>query len=222
MKRMGQPPTAAPHGSATLGSLLLLCLLGAAASTLPACRGNESESPPVHLNPNMDSQPRYDPQAESKFYEDRRTMRQPVEGTVAKGNLDDNEAYTFGREGDRYVMKLPMPITEPLLLRGQERFNIYCTPCHDKVGEGHGTVAKRGYPAPTNLQDDRVLKMTDGQIYTAISQGIRNMPSYAGQISVADRWAIVAYVRALEFSQNATPEDVPPDQRASLKVEAKQ
>lgn len=218
MKRMGQPSTAAPSRLGALAPFLLVSVV--AASGLAACRGYESENPPVHLNPNMDSQPRYDPQAMSKFYEDRRTMRTPVEGTVAQGNANEDEAYVHGREGDKYTAKIPVPITEDLLKRGQERFNIYCTPCHDGTGSGNGIVVQRGYPAATNLHDERVRKMTDGQLYVAIAEGVRNMPSYAGQISVADRWAIVSYVRALEFSQTASLEDVPADKRASLQVEA--
>jgi mono/diheme cytochrome c family protein len=183
---------------------------------LSACRGQSSDAPPVHMNPNMDSQPRYDPQSESKLYEDRRSMRVPVEGTIPKGHLNEDEAYANGKDGDRYVLKIPVPITEQMLTRGQERFNIYCTPCHDKMGTGKGMVALRGYPPPTDLQEPRVRSMSDGQLYAAIAFGVRNMPSYGAQIPVADRWAIVAYVRALELSQNATIEDVPAEKRASL------
>ncbi|MDW8249133.1 MAG: cytochrome c [Myxococcales bacterium] len=185
-----------------------------------SCRGQESEQPPVHLNPNMDSQPRYDPQAESKFYEDRRTMRQPLEGTIARGNFYENEVYATGKEGDQYVAKIPVPITEAMLQRGQERYNIYCTPCHDATGSGQGLVVTRGgYPAATNLNEAYSRTMPDGQMYGAIAYGVRNMPSYAAQIPVDDRWAIVAYVRALQFSQNATIQDVPADKRSGMPVE---
>ncbi len=195
-------------------SLLLL-------AALAGCRGQESDQPPVHLNPNMDSQPRYDPQAESKFYEDRRTMRHPVEGTVARGNFYENEAYATGKDGEQYIAKMPVPITEAMLQRGQERYNIYCTPCHDATGSGKGLVVTRGgYPPATNLNEEYSRTMPDGQLYGAITYGIRNMPSYAAQIPVDDRWAIVAYVRALQFSQNATAQDVPADKRGGMPVEA--
>lgn len=190
-----------------------------AASAAAGCRGQESDQPPVHLNPNMDSQPRYDPQAEAKFFEDRRTMRQPVEGTVAKGNHHENEVYASGKNGDLYVAKMPVPITETMLKRGQERYGIFCAPCHSNIGDGLGTVALRGYPAPTNLLLEYSRKMPDGQLYSAIANGIRNMPSYGAQIPIEDRWAIVAYVRALQFSQNATAQDAPADKRASMPVE---
>jgi mono/diheme cytochrome c family protein len=200
-----------------------LVLSGALAlAALTGCRGQESEQPPIHYNPNMDSQPRYDPQAESKFYEDRRTMRQPVEGTVARGNFLENDVYATGKDGDQYVAKMPIPITEATLKRGQQRYNIYCTPCHDASGSGKGLVVTRGYPAATNLNEAYSRTMADGQVYGAIAYGIRNMPSYAAQIPVDDRWAIVAYVRALQFSQNATAQDVPADKRGGMTVEAAQ
>jgi len=201
--------------SATLGAATLAALLA-------GCRGQESDQPPVHFNPNMDSQPRYDPQAEAKFYEDRRSMRQPVEGTVAKGNHHENEVYATGKNGDTYVAKMPVPITESMLKRGQERFNIYCTPCHSRTGDGNGMVALRAGDAlkPTNLLLEYSRKMPDGQLYGAIAYGVRNMSSYAAQVPIEDRWAIVAYVRALQFSQSATVQDVPADKRSSMTVEA--
>lgn len=202
------------------GRSLMTAMAFAGLAALSGCRGQTSDQPPVHLNPNMDSQPRYDPQAEAKLFEDRRTMRMPVDGTVPKGQLYEDEAYAYGKEGDRYVMKVPVPITEPMLKRGQERYNIYCTPCHDKTGAGKGMVVQRGYPTPTDLHGDYARKLTDGQIYAAIANGVRNMPSYGPQVPIADRWAIVAYVRALQFSQNATMDDVPAEKRASLPVEA--
>ena len=199
--------------SLALGGAILL------AAGVSACRGQISDAPPVHMNPNMDSQPRYDPQAESKFFEDRRTMRTPVENTIARGHLAEDEAYNMGRDGNRYILKVPVPITEALLRRGRERFNIYCTPCHDKTGSGHGMVVQRGFSTPTDLHGDYARHIPDGQIYSAISYGARNMPAYGPQVPVSDRWAIVAYVRALQLSQNATMDDVPADKRASLPLE---
>jgi mono/diheme cytochrome c family protein len=188
---------------------------------LAGCRGQESDQPPVHLNPNMDSQPRYDAQSESKFFEDRRTMRSPVEGTVAKGNFLENDVYATGKDGDQYVAKMPVPITESMLKRGQQQYNIYCTPCHDATGSGMGLVVTRGgYPQATNLNEAYSRTMPDGQIYGAMAYGIRNMPSYAAQMPVEDRWAVVSYVRALQFSQNATIQDVPADKRGGMPVEA--
>lgn len=188
-------------------------------AALAGCRGGKSDSPPIHFNPNMDTQPRYDPQAEAKFYEDRRTMRAPEEGTVPRDNFSDDDAYLYGRDGEKYVVKAPMPLTEDTLKRGQERYNIYCTPCHDKTGAGNGTVVQRGFAKPTNLQDEYARKLTDGQLYKAINEGARNMPAYGAQVPVQDRWAIVAYVRALQFASNARLEDIPADKRQGIPEE---
>lgn len=215
------------------------------AATLAAlavgCRGEVSADPPVQLLRNMHFQQRYNPQARSAFFADRRTMRLPPEGTVARfpgggassyggfaigrdeSFLDD--AVTLGLEPDSptYVMNIPDAVTraagglEPMVHRGQERFGIYCTPCHGGVGDGRGLVFLRShgpdgpryqYPQPANLHDDRVRHMPDGQLYATIANGVRTMPSYSAQIPVADRWAIVSYVRALQLSQintGATP-----------------
>ena len=203
----------------------LLLVVATSALGLAACRGQNSEQTPVHMNPNMQSQPRFDPQSEVKLFEDRRSMRPTVEHTVARGNLKDDETFNYGREGNKYVLKVPIPINEELLRRGQERFNIYCTPCHDKSGSGQGMVIRRqaGFPPATNLLDEYSRKMTDGQLYSAILNGKNNMPSYGAQVTdPRDRWAIVAYVRALQFSQNAVMDDVPPEKRAGLPVEMTQ
>ena len=203
----------------------LLLAFASTALALAACRGQNTEQPPVHLNPNMDSQPRFDPQSEVKLFEDRRSMRPTEEHTVARGHLKEDETFNYGREGAKYTLKVPIPINEELLHRGQERFNIYCTPCHDKSGSGQGMVIRRqaGFPPATNLLDEYSRKMTDGQLYSAILNGKNNMPSYGAQVTdPRDRWAIVAYVRALQFSQNAAMDDVPPEKRAGLPVEMTQ
>jgi hypothetical protein len=202
-----------------LPSYPLLLGLAVTAAILGACRGQESDKPPVHLNPNMDSQPRVDPQSESKFYSDRRSMRQPVEGTIAQNALYEGP-YGTGKDSEtRYTLEIPMPITMELLKRGQDRFGIYCTPCHDRTGYGHGMVV-RGRPwKPTNFHDSYARTMSDGQMFDAITHGARTMPAYGPQIPVKDRWAIVAYVRALQFSQAAALGDVPPEQTVSLKLD---
>jgi len=187
--------------------------------SVSGCRGQTSEDPPIHLNPNMDSQPRYDPQAESKFFSDRSTMRHPVDGTVSRGRLEEDDVYFRGRDGTQLVEKISIPITDALLKRGRERYEVFCVPCHDKTGSGNGIVVKKGYPQATNLLAEYTRGMPDGQIYAAIAYGVRNMPSYGSQIPVQDRWAIVAYVRALEVSQNATMEDVPAERRGTLSQE---
>ena len=189
-------------------------------ASLAGCRGQESDQPPIHFNPNMDSQPRYDPQAMSKFYDDRRTMRQPPEGSVARGNFDENDVHATGKDGEQYVAKMPMAITPDMLKRGQTKFNIYCAPCHSESGNGQGMVAKHGFEGVKSLIDDYARGLPDGQIFGAMTYGVRSMPTYSGQLTTDERWAVVAYVRALQLSQNATVQEVPADRRGGLTVEA--
>lgn len=180
-------------------------------------RGKPSEDPPVHLNPNMDSQPKYEAQEASEFFEDGSAMRPPVPGTVARGDLREDDAYYRGRNGDgSLLVRLPVEITMKLLQHGRERYNIYCAPCHDQSGSGKGIVIKKGFLPPPSLHLERLRESPDGHIFDVVSNGIRNMPSYKHQIPVADRWAIVAYIRALQRSQNARAGDVPEDLRKGL------
>jgi len=181
-------------------------------------RGRPSENPPVHLNPNMDDQPRYNAQASSQFFEDSSAMRRPVEGTVARGELREDIIYYNGKNPDgSLVKKNPRPLTLELLNRGRQRFNIYCSPCHDLTGSGQGIVVKKGFLPPPTFHQQRLREVEDGHIFDVISNGLRNMPTYRHQIPVADRWAIVAYVRALQRSQNAQATDVPDDMRDKVK-----
>lgn len=183
-------------------------------------RGQPSEKPPIHLNPNMDSQEKYKPMRESYFFKDHSTMRTPPAGTVARGELRANTVLYTGKNADGSLVSTnPLPVTMPLLKRGQERFNIYCAPCHGGAGDGHGIITQYNYPIPpTNLHEQRLVDAVDGHFYEVMSNGIRNMPSYAHQISVEDRWAIVAYVRALQLTQNASLADIPEDVQTRLRL----
>lgn len=177
-----------------------------------------SEKRPIDLVHDMEKQPRYNPQSESEFFPDAATMRQPVAGTVAQGRLNSDSPYYWGRDGAGQFVKLaPVHLTAQLLSRGQERFNIYCSPCHGRVGDGQGIVVKRGYVPPPSFHSERIRQFPDGQIFDVITHGVRNMPSYASQIAVADRWAIISYIRALQLSQNATIDDVPVELRANIR-----
>lgn len=190
-------------------------LFFAAAIALPAvltsCRGTISKKPPVHPNMNMDQQKRFEPQEENDFFADKRAMRQPVKGTIARGHLRHNKPYYQGiNEDSSFVENIPVKVTKSFMYHGQDRFNIYCTPCHGLAGDGKGVVTTGNYgfvPAPSYHQD-RLRNVPDGYIFSVISNGIRTMPSYAHQIPVRDRWAIVAYVRALQHSQDVTEEDI--------------
>lgn len=182
-------------------------------------RGLPKEDPPIRLLQNMYSQEKYKPQSQNPFFEDGSAMRMPVSGTVARGYLRDDVAYYEGKtkEGDT-LRVAPVAYTMETMLRGQERYNIYCAPCHSRVGDGKGTVVERGYtPAPT-YHDNRLRNVPDGHLYLVISNGIRNMPSYRSQIPVEDRWAIVAYIRALQRSQHASIADVPESMRRELQI----
>ena len=197
-----------------------LFIVAAAAAIAAGCRGETSAEPPVHLIGDMDWQPKYQANQASPLFEDGRAMRPLVEGTVAQGQLREDDAMFRGKSGEEYVATVPVPVDEARILRGQERYNIHCTPCHDKTGSGHGMVVKRGYPIPIDLASDRVRGLPDGQIFDVITSGVRNMPSYRKQISVEDRWAIVTWVRVLGRSQHATIEDVPAEQRGKIDSES--
>ncbi len=185
---------------------------------LSGCQGETSDKPPIHLNPNMDDQPRYKPYGESKFFADGAAMRLPPSGTIARGELHDGDPYYTGFLKDTiYLAKAPVAATMPELQRGEERFNIYCSPCHGRIGDGRGIMVTRGYPPPPSYHDDRLRGVPDGYIFNVITNGIRNMPSYRHQIPVDDRWAIILYLRALQRSQHATLNDVPEEKRESLK-----
>ncbi len=174
-------------------------------------RQRPSADPPVHLVQNMDDQPRYKPQAESKFFADGRAMRLPVEGTVARGFLRaDSSFYYEGKdEAGNFLREAPLAVTLDRLERGRERYDIFCAPCHGRSGSGQGAVAKRGLVPPASFHDERLRGMEDGRLYDIISNGLRNMPPHKYQIPTADRWAIVVYLRALQRSQKGTEEDVP-------------
>ncbi len=203
-----------------IGRIGLYAISGVLLLSLTGCfRGLPSEKPPIHLNPNMDSQEKYKPQAKSEFFADGMTMRLPVEGTVARGDLRADDVYYTGKTaGGKTVKKLPVAITMDLLKRGQERYNIYCAPCHSPLGDGAGIIVKKGMLPPPNFHTDQVRNFDDGYFFEVISNGVRNMPGYKHQIAVADRWAIVAYIRALQRSQNASVKDLPEEKRAEYGI----
>lgn len=203
----------------TLAPLALLCLAG--------CRGQPSDKPPVHLFGDMDWQPKVQPLEsgpmvtgadgqKTPLFADGRGMRPLVAGTVAQGQLHEDEAFYKGMVDGKHVARVPVEVNETLIRRGQERFNIYCAPCHDKTGAGRGIVIQRGFPPPVDLASDRVLQMPDGQIFDTITNGVRNMPAYRKQVPVEDRWAIAAWVRVLQRSQHGKIDDVPAAEKGRI------
>ena len=162
----------------------------------------------------MHDQPKFKPFGESDFYGDLRSERPPVDGTVARGQLHEDAYLYTGKIGNDPGNYMPFPVTEELLARGQQRFNIYCAPCHSRVGDGNGVIPSRGFPRkPPSFHADRLRKAPLGYVFDVITNGFGAMPDYASQIQPRDRWAIVAYIRALQLSQGATQADVPAGQQ---------
>lgn len=175
-----------------------LAALGLALA-LGGCRGMTSSQPPIHVNPNMDHQPKYRPQAESAFFYDGAAMRPPVPGTVARGELREDPAFFegFDANGDE-LAHAPVATTPELLARGAERYHIYCEPCHDRHGDGKGILFQRGNVPTASFHDDRLVAASDSHYFEVITNGFGLMPGYRWPIPPADRWAIVAHVRELQ------------------------
>jgi mono/diheme cytochrome c family protein len=155
------------------------------------------------------------------FFGDRRSERPIVEGTIARGHLRADEAFYTGKLGNTDVDTFPFPITKDVLERGRERFNIYCSPCHGLTGEGNGMVVQRGFSRPPTYHSDRLRGAPVGHFFDVITNGYGAMHSYASRVEPEDRWKIIAYIRVLQFSQDAKVSDVPPDKVQELN-EAKQ
>ena len=162
----------------------------------------------------MHVQPRQNPLSRSDFYSDQRSARPPVEGTVARGQLHEDTYFYTGKIGNNPGEAMPFPVTKQVLERGRERYNVFCAPCHSRVGDGNGFVPSRGFARkPPSFHIVRLQKAPLGYFYDTIAEGFGIMPDYASQIPPQDRWNIVAYVRALQLSQNATMADVPAGQK---------
>jgi len=157
----------------------------------------------------MHNQPKYRPLRASTFFTDGSSARPLVEGTVARGTLQEDEAFFTGKAGGTLVAELPFPVDERVLDRGQQRFDIYCAPCHDATGGGRGMVVQRGFRQPPSLHDERLRSAPPGHLFDVMTNGFGVMPDYRTQINARDRWAIVAYIRALQLSHRASPSDVP-------------
>ena len=161
----------------------------------------------------MHDQPRFKPLAQSDFYADLRSARTPVEGTVARGQLHEDTYFYTGKFENNPGDFMPFPVSAAVLERGRERYNIFCAPCHSRVGDGNGFVPSRGFPRkPPSFHGDRLRKAPLGYFFDVISNGFGIMPDYSSQIPPRDRWCIIAYIRALQVSQNATTADVPSGQ----------
>lgn len=173
----------------------------AAIAALPGCRLD------------MQVQPKQNPLSRSDFFSDQRSERPPVEGTVARGQLREDTYFYTGKIGNNPGNYMPFAVTKEVLDRGRERYNIYCAPCHSRVGDGNGFVPSRGFARkPPSYHIERLQKAPLGYFYDVITNGFGIMSDYASQVSPEDRWKIVAYIRALQLSENATRADVPAGQ----------
>ena len=174
----------------------------------------------VGCHTDMWQQPKLAPLDESAFHTNGMSSRPLPSGTVARGHLREDDAFFTGRENGKYVESFPIKVTKAVILRGQDRFNIYCTPCHGRLGDGNGMISKRGFAVkrpPASYHTDRLRKMPIGHFYDVITNGYGAMFSYASRIQdTKDRWAIVAYVRVLQKSQNATLNDVPAEEQKKM------
>ncbi|HEX6899748.1 MAG TPA: cytochrome c [Thermoanaerobaculia bacterium] len=185
-----------------LGLALTGCLL-----TTAGCRQN------------MHNQPKIEPYEASNFFDDGQGARPLPAHTVARGDLREGPLYTGLDAANKPVAQMPMPVTREMLARGQERFNVYCSPCHGRLGDGRGMIVRRGYKQPTSFHDPRLRSSPVGYFFSVMTEGFGVMPSYAPQIPVTDRWAIAAYVRALQYSQNARLAELPPDVQQRVQAE---
>ncbi|NBV82571.1 cytochrome c [bacterium] len=198
-----------------LGLCLVLCV------GLVGCRGYQTTKEPFHLNPNFDWQSKVKAQANPRNLPDGVVAwgTGPVHGdTHSRADfLKEDSVYYAGKtENGAFVKTIPVAVTPELMKRGQERFNIYCAVCHNRVGTGKTPVVARGFVPPPDFADPRLLAVEDGYIFDVASNGIRNMPGYRKQINEADRWAIVAYVRAIQKARTATIQELPDSVRGKL------
>ena len=170
----------------------------------------------VGCHRDMRDQPRYDVLEASNFFADGQSARPRVEGTIARGQLNEDERFHTGRDGTQFLTEVPMKLDRAILSRGQERFNIYCSVCHARTGNGDGMIVQRGFRRPPSFHIERLQNAPAGHFFDVMTNGFGAMPSYRVQVPTADRWAIVAYIRVLQMSQQAKLEDVPADELKKL------
>lgn len=168
--------------------------------------------------PDMFNQPRNNPLSKSDFFTNGAGSRVLLPGTIARGQLHEDTAFYAGKVGTNLIAEFPVPVTRALLERGRDRYDIYCSVCHDKTGDGKGMIVQRGFPMPPSFHIDRLRQAPVGHFFDVMTQGYGVMYSYASRVEPADRWAIAEYIRALQLSHNARMQDVPAGERAKLEV----
>ena len=168
----------------------------------------------------MSREPRYNPLQKSAFFEDGRSARPLVDGTVARGHLDADDLLYRGRVNSSFADEFPFPVTRAVLERGRERHDIFCSPCHGRVGDGRGMIAMRGFRPFSSYHTDRLRRSPAGYLFEVITHGKGAQSGFASEIPPEDRWAIVAYIRALQLSQRASVAELPPEDRRRLEASA--
>jgi mono/diheme cytochrome c family protein len=200
---------------------LILALLVAGTVSILGFRGSVTTKPPLEVFPDMDHQPKYKAQARSAFFADGRVDRPLPVGAVARGDLRaDDHLYTGKNADGSFLSGFPAAITidAKLLERGKDRYAIFCLPCHGAIGDGNGITKSYGMGATPTYHDDRLRKMAEGEIFNTITVGKGNMLSYADKLSADERWAVIAYVRALQRAQTGTVNDVPASHKSELGI----
>jgi mono/diheme cytochrome c family protein len=195
------PPTGARVRPLLRASVWLFLALGAG-----ACRQD------------MHDQPKYSAFEKAAFFPDGSSARAPIAGTVARGDLRDDPILYTGKENDESARTFPFAVDERVMARGQDRFNVYCSPCHGMTGEGDGMIVQRGFSRPPSLLEPRLREVPPGHFFEVITNGFGAMPDHAAQVKPVDRWAIAAYIRALQLAGSATIDDVPPAERSKLEA----
>jgi mono/diheme cytochrome c family protein len=198
------PMTRKIAGKKLVGRAAILLVTVAGLALLSSCRED------------MQNQPKFIPLRENSFYPDGRSARPTVEGTIARGQLQDDPLLYTGKVDGKEVDQLPFAMSEKDLARGRERFNIYCSPCHSQVGDGNGMVAQRGFKNPPSYYEPRLMTAPVGHFFNVMTNGWGAMGDYSAQVPVADRWRIAAYIRALQLSRNAKGGDVAPGQKVAM------
>jgi mono/diheme cytochrome c family protein len=200
--------------------LLIFALCVLAVVGIAGRRGSLSRRPPIEIFPDMNRQPKLRPQTPDAFFEDGRSSRVPVAGTIAREDHYQDLPVNTGRVPGKtnFIETLPVPVTATLLARGQQRFNINCSPCHGEQADGNGITRKIGAMATVaNLHDKRIVELADGELFNTITYGKNLMGPYGPNVPAEDRWAIIAYLRALQLSQLGTADDVPEQMRSTFK-----
>ncbi len=199
--------------------LLIFAICTVMVVAIAGKRGSLSRRPPIEIFPDMNRQPKLRPQVPNAFFADGRSSRPPIPGTIAREDRYEDLPVNTGRVTGttNFVETIPVDVTAKLIARGQQRFNINCSPCHGAQGDGNGVVKKLGLATVANLHDKRIVELADGEIFNTITYGKNTMGPYGANVTVDDRWAIISYVRALQLSRLGSMDDVPESMRASVK-----